>query len=49
MQESCLQKDAIWFEMVTIYRPCKKKMQLYEKLSSQSYNQDEALTCWNIC
>ena len=33
VQESCLQKEAIRFEMVTIYRSCKKKWQLYEKFS----------------
>ena len=44
MKESCFQKEAIRFEM-TIYRSCKKKWHLYEKLSSQSYNEEEALTC----
>ena len=43
-QQSCLQKEAIRFEMATIYRYFKKKWQLYENLSSQIYNQEEALT-----
>ena len=38
VQESYLQKEAIRFEMATIYRCFKKKWQLYENLFSQIYN-----------